>query len=410
MKILKGSEGIALFVAILMMTIMLCFIGASLFLSRVDTKITNNYKFAIQALEVADAGLQHALAVIEQGFDFDNELNCGTPPCDVISTTTFSAAPWMTYSVTVENDAFDIANGGSPTDDTDSLVVLISTANGPNDTKRQVQAYVNRSPLAFTPPGALYLPASSANVSFDAGTGFFITGDDTGYDGSPATNPKPSITGVAPILDNNGNDPVGDSFKNALGSSRYDLVQGKGYSSDPLTPSVFTTTNQIDVNQIALNFYNHPSTVKYLSGLSKYCSSNKPCTLGTDASPQITYIRESGSKYTELMGYFSGSGVLVTEGKTHLFGEFNFHGLVIAIKLGLTGGTVPGTISADYFFMNDNAKIFWGVFIGPTNDSQAFQMRKNTKIKYSSAGITLANSLCSSCFPQPARVSAWLDK
>ncbi len=200
MKILKSSEGIALFVAILVMTIVMLFLGASLFLSRVDMKITSNFKLATQALEVADAGLQHALTLLQSGTDFDGDLNCGTPPCNLLSSTTFPAGSEFTYTVTVENDSVDINNGGSPTNDTDSLVVLVSTANGPNGAKRQVQAYVNRSLATFTPPGALYLPASSANVNFAYANnpGMFITGDDTEYDGVTA-GPQPSITGVATI-------------------------------------------------------------------------------------------------------------------------------------------------------------------------------------------------------------------
>jgi len=262
MKILKSSEGIALFVAILVMTIVMLFLGASLFLSRVDTKITSNFKLGTQALEVADAGLQHGLTLLQSGTDFDGDLNCGTPPCNLLSATTFPVGSDFTYTVTVENDSPDINNGGSPTDDTDSLVVLVSTANGPNGVKRQVQAYVNRSLVSFTPPSALYLPASYATVDFGASTGFFITGDDTDYDGVTA-GPQPSITGVAMI-----DIGVLTTFLFELGPTGFNLVQGAGYSTDPLTPSVFLTSDVLDVNQIALDFFNHASAVKYLDGVT----------------------------------------------------------------------------------------------------------------------------------------------
>jgi len=270
MKNLKSSKGFALIMAMLAMAIVMLFIGASMLLSRVDTKITSNFKLGTQALEVADAGLMHALKELgpQKGWDYDDSLNCGIPPCNLFSSESFPSAPGFTYSVTVENDALDIANGGSALDDTDSLVVLISMANGPNDTKRQVQAYVKRSSVDFTSPGAVYLPASSANIVFDK-NGWFITGDDTSYtdsnsDGwadSTGAGPATAARGVATIPDNLGNDPVGDSFKTELGSSRFNLVLGKDYdgSTFPVTPSVFSTTDVIDVSQIALNFYNHPS-------------------------------------------------------------------------------------------------------------------------------------------------------
>jgi len=109
MKILKRSEGFALFIAILVVAIVMLFIGASLLLSRVDTKITSNFKLGTQALEVADAGLMHALKVLEpqKGWNFNDSFTCATPPCDVISNSSFPSAPGFTYSVTVEDDPND---------------------------------------------------------------------------------------------------------------------------------------------------------------------------------------------------------------------------------------------------------------------------------------------------------------
>ncbi|MEE9550032.1 MAG: hypothetical protein V3W08_06500, partial [Candidatus Binatia bacterium] len=128
MKTLKSSEGFALFIAILVMAIVMLFIGASMLLSRVDTKITSNFKLGTQALEVADAGLQHAMKMLDpqKGQDF-NGLGCaGGPPCELLATVTFPDNSDFSYSVTVENDTLDadeIANGGSISADADSIVV-----------------------------------------------------------------------------------------------------------------------------------------------------------------------------------------------------------------------------------------------------------------------------------------------
>jgi len=350
---------------------------------------------------VADAGLHHAVALIPWGWDFNPQLSCGSPPCTVVSDTTFPSAAGFTYTVTAKNDPID----PSPTNDANNLIILLSTALGPDSAKKEIQAYVNRSSGGFVPPGAIYLPANSATITFDSGTGFFITGNDTDYNGSPPASPKPAVYGVAPI-----HDSVGNQFKTALGSSRYNLVQGSGYSAGPpVSPSIITTSNVLDVNQIALNFYNYPGTVKYLDGLQLNCSSSSPCTLGTDLAPQITYIRE-GTKHVHLDGYVSGAGVLVVEGKTHLYGEFNFHGLVITVPLGLTGGTSSPDDDPDPVSLKNNAKIFGGLLMGPTNGNQRLGMRNSVKIYYSSRAMTMVNSLCSTCLPQPARVVAWLDK
>jgi len=406
MKILKSSQGLALFMSIAMMTIFLFFLSASLYLTRVDTKITSNLKLATQALEVADAGLQHAVAVIETGYDFDGQLNCGTPPCTLVSNTSFPAGSGFSYTVMAQNDQEDISTGGSATDDTNNLLVLTSTANGPNDTKSEIQAYVGRSSVGFTPPAAIYAPANTEVATFPDGNGFFITGNDTAFDGSPASNPKPAIPGIATI-----NDTVNDEFKNKLTSTRYDLVQGKDYSAGPpIVPSVFNTGVSLDVSQVAQNFQNN-ATVSHLDGLvytSTDCPSSSPCTLGTDASPQITYIEE-GLNHIHFDGHVTGSGVLVVKGDAHIYSNFTFHGLIINIQGDFgTGFGFPD--DPEPFSLKGNAKVFGGVLIGSSNGDQRYYMEGNTGIYYSSEALTMANSLCGSCLPQPPRISAWLDK
>ena len=144
MKILKSSEGFVLFVAILVMAVIMLFLGVSLFLSRIDTRITSNLKLGTQALVVADAGLQHAVALIPWVWDFDNQLNCGLPPCTLVSNPSFPEGSGFSYTVTAQNDVPDINNGGSPTDDTNNLFILTSRAGGPAGATRTVEAYVRR--------------------------------------------------------------------------------------------------------------------------------------------------------------------------------------------------------------------------------------------------------------------------
>ena len=418
LKILKKSDGIALFVAILVMAMVMLFIGGSLFLSRIDTKISSNFKFGIQSLEVANAGLLHALTLIDSGYNFNSHLTCDTPPCNVLTSTTFPSGSDFAYSVTLENDPADISGGGTTSDDTNFVVVLLSTASGPNDTKREVQAYVNRSSVSFSPPGALYITASTATFNFPTGAGNFtgfITGDDTSYtdsnsDGwaeSTGTGTATAITGVAPI-----NDTVRDSFKSAMGSTRYNLVQGTGYSADPLTPSVANTPDVIDVNKIALNFYNNVAPENlHVAGLpASDCTSSSPCVFGTDASPQITYIRE-GADFINPNGYATGSGVIVFEGKTHLRNNFEFHGLVIGVREGLTGGTDPVSVNPDYFSLRNDSKILGAVLLEPpTNSTLGFEMKNNSKIYYSKNAIDMAQNLCNTCLPQLPEIYAWVDK
>jgi len=214
--------------------------------------------------------------------------------------------------------------------------------------------------------------------------------------------------GIAPNDQN-----VAVSYRNTLGSKNYDLVQGSGYIAAS-QPSIFRTDDLLDVNQIALDFYDHPSAVKYLNGLkwtNANCSQMSPCTLGTDYSPQITYIKETIDKHIHLAGTVSGSGVLVLEGRTHLAGDFNFHGLVIVKQLNPQEGSRENAP----FSITGSATIFGGLLTVSTNGTHVFRMEDTAKIYYSSRGLALAKSLCGSCLPgivtpSSVRVIGWLDK
>ena len=409
MKLLKDSQGLALFMVIFMMAFFLIFVTGGLIFSQLELKKASNLKLAVQSLETADAGLQHALAVISLGSNFNTNLNCGTPPCTVVSQTSFPSGSNFSYTVTGQND--NPADSGGATSDTNNTIILNSTAYGPDNTQmKQVQAYVKRSLLSYTPPGALYFPASTATITL-GGTSFFITGNDTGYDGFAASPPK-EITGLAAI-----NNTVRDGFKPALGASRYNLVRGLGYVAF-VNPSVTTITsdNVFDVNQIALNFYNHPDAVKFLDGLQNTPTScpsplptprpsPDPCTLGSDSLPQITYVRRNTTDIS-IGGYVTGSGVLVTEGNVTIQDNFNFHGLVVSVDPGLTWGTV----GQHNFIVKDNAKVFGELLLGPTDGLQNFTMSGNAKIYYSSQAIAAVDSRWGTLLPKPPRLFAWLDK
>lgn len=422
MKILKSTQGLALFMVIFVMAFFLLFITGGVIFSQIELKKTTNLKLANQAFETADSGLQHALTLIGSGYDFNAQLNGGDPPGTVVLQTYFPSGSGFSYTVTARNDETDLNNGGSATHDKNNTVILNSTATGPGGTKRAVEAYVKRSIVSFAPPGALYLPANSATIRFDGSNTFFITGNDTDYNGSSAPSPKPSTAGVAVIYD-----AVRGAVRSALGSNHYSQVQGSGYVAGPtVTPSVIVTGNIFSVNQTALNFYNHPNAVKFLDGFRPVCPLNlslprpipDPCILGTDSSPQFTYVRESTTEHIHLEGYVKGSGVLVIEGKAHIYGDFEFHGLVIHVSLGLTGGSASALLDLDElvdgvspFSMRNNAKIFGAILKGPTDQPQHFEMRNSSKIYYSSRGLSLVNTEnWGSLVPQPPRVFAWLDK
>ena len=406
--ILKDRKGIALFMAIAMMAVFLFFLSASMFLTRIDSKVTSNFKLAAQSLEVADAGLQHALALIATGYDFDGQLSCGTPPCEVVYNPSFPAGSNFSYRVTAEND---VANDttGSATDDENNIILLTSKAEGPAATTKTVSAYVRRSLNQFKPPSAVYVNGTSASPHdsyfFDNDNSVVIVGDDTNpgniqdpWDDSAGS--ESSITAVA---------ATSAAVTNALLNEHSTWGHLHYFQGEGGDPSIGTTFDVIDVEAVAQNFINQGSTVKYLNGLvtdsscsspCQVCSSGSPCNFGTVASPQITYIKDSTTSSTVLDGYVNGYGVLVVEGRTTIGGNFRFNGLVIHKK----------AASDHYVSFEENAWVYGGVLFGSYDDNVKFTIEDYSRIFYSSQALGMVDSHWGMLLPRPARVFGWLDK
>ncbi|MFQ5902192.1 MAG: hypothetical protein ACE5JO_00720 [Candidatus Binatia bacterium] len=423
----KSNQGIAMVMVIMTMVILLSLTGAGLLLSGLNLKTASNLKTGGGAIHAADAGLQHGLAVIPSGDQFDSLLTgsvTGFPcsgTCDGVNIkpTLTGSLSGYSYSVVAEDDA----DGGTPTaatDDTNQIVMLTSTASGPNSSVRRVKAYIGRSTGGFVPPGAVYIPGDPLSDSdFKTTGGIFVTGDDTNYTDSDSNGradstsagPESSILGVGA-----GDQAIVDEFIAELSSAEKARIQGYGYdgSTTPATPSVAVpaTGTSLDVSQLATDLVNQipvtdPCPPRCPNGLSwnaTACPSTSPCTLGTDAAPQITYIKE-GTQHIHFDGYVYGSGILIVEGKAHFYRDFEFHGLVISLAPGaLSDGTVEENLKLK--FKND-ARIFGGLLLGPNQEKLKFDLKNQAAIHYSSQGLSLADQVGSCCLPQPARIIAW---
>ncbi len=391
-------------VVIAMMVILLSITGAALLFSGLTLRTASNLKTGGGAIHAADAGVQHALSVIPSGTTFSYSTNPNAPS-SVVSTTSFNG---YTYTVTATNDS--ASSGGN------SRAILISAATGPNSSNRKVRAYIGRSTTSWSPPGAVYIPGSSTSpVSFDpAGTSFTVTGNDTNYDNTSGS--QPALIGITSPTSS-----VITSVLTALDTDAKRLrVTGLGYAAGPpVTPSVQTTSTTIDVQTMATNFINQVTAVtcppKCLNGLSTSNSTcpnplptprpvPDPCILGTDAAPQVTYIKQ-GTDHTHLDGNVTGSGVLVLDGMVHLQGDFNFHGVIIQLA--------PATDTDDVdennkFFMQGNARLYGGLLLGPNNQNLRFKLKSTAAIRYSSTAINMVNTYWSSCcLPKAAKLIAW---
>lgn len=420
-NILRGSEGLTLFMVIFVMAFFLIFVTGGLFFAQLNLKMASNFKLATQAVEVADVGLQHGLAVIPWVWNFNGQLNCGTPPCTVVAETSVPSVSGFTYTVTAKNDPPE----ASATNDTNSLILLTSQASGPSSTKSSVEAYVRRSVAAFIPPAALYVNAASSYPTFDSsnpGMGayyfdnnemLYVRGSDTNYNGS--AGPNPTLYAIATT-----NDAVTTALKNEdQTNSAYHVISGIGSA-----PSISTVGDILDVDTIAQKFYDQPGAVKFLSGLKTATTASSgvaacpdslptprpnpdPCILGTSSSPQVTYIRQDTSTNTiALRGSVKGYGVLVLEGEATLGDSFKFYGLIAHKRAAAT----------HYISFEDDAKVYGAVLLGSFDEGDGkgkkarFGLKDNIRIYYSSQGLNMVDSNWGTLLPKPARVLAWLDK
>lgn len=372
-KILQDERGISLLVVVMVMVLLLSMTGASLLFSSINFRSANNLKLGTATLHAADAGIQHALALIPSGGTFSYPST--SPGTTLVNN--YSFATGYTYTVTAVNDA--ASSGGN------TRAILTSTASGPNGTQKVVVAYIARD-TAGTGQGTIYIPGVAANVETSfSGNAFLITGNDTNYDGTAgpgAAVPGISVTDSA-LQTEITNNTTSDG---GLASNQMDNVTGAGGP-----PSVSTVTAMaMTPTQIADAFLAYPHTD--LAG-GTY-SGNE--TWGTDASPRITQINGNA----KISGTISGSGVLIVDGTLEIPGNITFHGLIIA----------RGPVQVD---ITGSVAIYGGIMLaeqtGPDGGYE-FKMQGNGAIYYSSQAYTMLNTYWPNALPKPPKMVAWQER
>ncbi len=364
---LKSDRGIALVVAIFISSILLTLIGGGLLFSGLELKIASALKTGTGALYVADAGIQHALAVIPAGTTFSYSTDPNNPT-EVVPNTPYptNASPYN-YRVTAIS-----TNGGTQ-------AILTSTAQGPNSAKKVVVAYIGWGSFGLgsissagpTPPNTL------TNFS---GTSFSIDGNDN-------CNSAPAVPGIV-VTDS----ALATSITNAttsdggLASNQMGLVTGTGGA-----PSVSTITPLSQkVSQIADAYLSPPLTHVDLAA-GNYSGTG---SWGTSTTPQITQVTGDA----QITGNITGYGVLIVNGTLDVAGNFTFNGLVIA-----RGGNVSVQVTG-------NAGIYGSLLIAPptASGSTVLDVRGNAHIGYNSCALASADGW--KPLPKKAKLLAWQEK
>src|SRR5438093_989117 len=373
--ILRNERGLTLAIVLMMMVVLLSITGTGLLFSSLNLKASANLKGGTAAMQAADAGIQHALAAIPAGGDFDSFWT-GTGltnfPCKNSSGTTGTCngttyKPTLTglingysYTAVVANDTTVVNE--TATNDINKTVILTSTATSPSGSNRKVRAYIGRFP--WIPPGAIYLPGdfNYIETTFN-GNSFGIRGGDT-IPGLPeGSGSKSPIPGIATTYSGTTTEIVGPS--GSLSSSQYGAVTGQGSN-----PSVSTSSTILDVYQLAQNLI-----ALGVEGVDKQTLDHGNYSSGpwgTSVSPMITHITGNAT----LTGSLTGWGVVIVDGDMTLKGTFTFNGLVICLgDADINGGA------------GDVAKVYGSVLIreSTTNDSSdELRMGGNGSVRYSS--------------------------
>jgi len=357
---LANSRGVALTVAIFMVTILLTLTGATLLFSSLDLKMNNSLKTGTIALQAADTAVQHALAVIPAGTTFPYSAKT-----EIVPLTAHPTILGYSYSVSAINTVGD------------SQAILTATALGPNGAKKVVVAYIGRGSFGL---GATSLPGSSASSTETtfSGTSFTINGMDS-------CNAAPAVPGIVvtdpALVTEITNDTTSDG---GLASNQMNLVTGAGGTPSVVAIQPLSQT----VSEIANAFLDLPHTD--IAG-GNYSNNEN---WGTSESPRITRITGDA----QIQGAITGYGVLIVDGALAVQGNFTFHGLVIA------RGDVQVQISG-------NAGIYGSLMIGGSSEPDPdyeLDVRGNAHIRFDSCALSPADNWVP--LPKAPRLLAWQEK
>jgi hypothetical protein len=291
---LQNDRGIALAVAIMVVALLLSITGATMSLSQLELKKTSNHKLGTQVLEIADAGLQHALSAIPDGayFDYDN-------PTQVLgSALNYPNFPGYTYKVKGDN----IGDG-------QYAILTASAEHAASGTKKVILAYVSRGSYGM---GTVHLggEADTIETNFD-GEAFTINGTDR-------CGQEPEISAIS-VTDPDLKDEIidGGDGSSGLSSGQEDNVTGLGDE-----PSIIAIGDpSTSVEDLAIALLAEPGVVE--EGGGNFVGNKE---LGTQGSPQITHI----TGHATIGGNLTGYGVIIVDGNVDIQGNLEFEGIILA--------------------------------------------------------------------------------
>jgi cytoskeletal protein CcmA (bactofilin family) len=361
----RNQSGMTLVATLLILCALVSLTAAGLSAASSGLRIATNFRTGIQALLAAESGVLHAVRVLDgKGvIRFDADVAAKWPSLFGETPRTMPIDGAITYSV---------APAADPRDPLQRMA-LVAVGRARDNARREVRADV-RLDGAFS-PGAIYLPATSVQATFN-GNALTIDGRDHLLGGglNAAGEDRP---GIALLNPNNV-----ASVRNALKSVQEDNVTGVGGAPSVLAadgPSRSEITNEI-----VPAILSRPGVVT-----NPVVRGND--VFGTRAAPQITYFPGA----VKLSGTTSGAGILIVDQALTITGNMNFTGLII----------VRGT--TEITEVQGNVAVLGAMW----TTHLSLNVSGSASVTYSSEALeTIANfPFGGNVLPQRVRLHAWME-
>jgi len=385
---LADPRGFALPLSLLVLMLLSTLCLALLSMTAFEPLISKNLADTEQARFVAEAGIEWAFSTLRDTLDWDAFLTGADPDRGAVLTTDSPipgyAASAGTYTVRVRNDSLSgdplvtgvPADGGGPTHDTNSQVILISVGRV-GAARRVVQAVLRRTELPPI-PAALAFPGQNAAVSVSGS--FEIDGNDRNPDGSPGSSAPVFGISVSALLPDTAPGANEAAVEDALAGYPPSSVRGK--KQDPTGPGVGANTIAPDLALTSAQVQSFIGAAQkadiVLSGtepdglsvgdIGGSCASNwsSPACWGTSDRPKVVYVKGNSDPAStvsvlQVSGSTEGHGILIVEdGELWITGNFLWQGLII-----VTGGRVALS------FVGDGDQAVYGAVIFNDTSSDA---------------------------------------
>jgi hypothetical protein len=357
-----------------------------------DTAVAGNHLTSIQALYMAEAGLERAKNEAARRYlggswnDFNTILTGGL----ALGTGTVGFHGG-TFAVQVLNDIGD----ANPLVDTNRSITFQSV--GVYGTSKATVRSTIRMNQLMNLPGAVNLVGgditefkSTNSLTID-GRDYNLTDADRAPHGSCAQQYAISVGDVPSVSQSITN------ITNTLDSKQYDDVIGKDGSETKPSIGEGTTVNKINLRDFvdgiryaADNTLTDPTDLNGSTSGSDNClttSSSGIVCLGSVSHPKVTYIKATTDTALEITGNISGVGLLIVDGENLTFkGNVNWKGVVVVLGSNVSFTDDGGGKEAD---------IRGGLLVGEygaTKDGVDLKVNGNVKITYSCEAINLVNT------------------